>query len=70
MTLPEFDTGWMAIFGALLWCVLLGKAIRQETRVLTVALIAAVLTESWVGVWVAPIIVMASQPIGWIKWGR
>jgi hypothetical protein len=59
---PTWDTGWAQAFGAMLWAVMVGKALKQETRVLTLALIGAVLV-GWVGVAVAPIVAMMGWPL-------
>lgn len=60
---PAFGPEWMVGFGAIWFALMLGKLMRQQTVVLTVALIGAILTESWVGVFVAPLLCMTLYPV-------
>lgn len=69
-TFIGFDTDWYPIFAALLVAVVVGRLSRNESRLYMLCLIAAVLTQSWIGVIVAVLIslVGAAFDIVWRLW--
>lgn len=65
--LPAFGPDWIEGFAAIWFALMIGKVTRQETRVLTTCLIGAILTGSWVGVFVASMLPLTLFPLDIIK---
>ncbi len=65
--LPTFESGWIEVFACIWFALIIGKVSRQQTTVLTCCLIGAVLTSSWVGVFVAAILPMTLYPLDIVK---
>ena len=57
----SWDTGWAEAFAAMLLASLIGKSLGSETRVLTLALIGAVITDDWVGIAVAVVVALIAR---------
>lgn len=56
-----WDTGWAEAFAAMLIASLTGKALGSETRLLTLALIGAVITDDWTGIAVAVFVALITK---------
>lgn len=67
LNLPTFETGWYEMFAAMWFALILGKAMKQQTTVLMVALIGSVLTGSWVGCFVGAILPMTLVPMDIVR---
>jgi hypothetical protein len=66
-TFPAWSSGWAETFGAILFCLYLGKALRQQNTVLMAALIGGVVTSSWVGVFVGGILPLLAWPLDVVR---
>ncbi len=55
------------MFAAMWFALLIGKVTRQQTTVLTVALIGSLLTGSWVGCFVGAILPMTLYPLDIVR---
>lgn len=67
LTFPVFGADWWQIFGAILFALIVGKFMRQQQTVMMASLIGALLTASWVGAFIGPILVMMTWPIDIVK---
>lgn len=67
LVFPTFGDDWLQIFGAIWFALVIGKLTRQQTTVLSCALIGAILTESWVGVFVPPLLIFSLYPLDVIR---
>jgi len=62
-----WDTGWAEAFGALLAVSIVGKLMGQETRLLTMSLIGAVVTGSWEGIAIAILIALITKAVDIVR---
>lgn len=63
LNLPAFGPDYYEMFAAMWFALLLGKASKQQTTILMTCLVGAVLTGSWVGVFVGAILPFTLFPL-------
>jgi hypothetical protein len=62
-----WDTGWPEAFAAILAVSLVGKFLGNETRILTMALIGAVITGSWEGIAISIFVALITKSIDVVR---
>lgn len=62
-----WSSGWAEAFAAMLMVSFMGKFLGNETRILMMALIGAVITDSWVGIAIAVVIALITKAVDIVR---